>query len=142
VQFYLDVKNGMGLGLAYGEMFAKLGATHMGHQGAAWCGLNQDETLVMMSHENFHRKLGNECFYTALGRPTRSTRMIAEYCLRSADVLLPVAKFKTDGGYTSEGQVIASQFLQATGRVAEGKFLYVDARTGMIACEIARYFEV
>ena len=47
----------------YGDIFERFGIPGMGHQGATWCALNSEGTLVLMAHQNYFRRLDGKYQY-------------------------------------------------------------------------------
>lgn len=129
----------------YGEMFEKLGVPGMGRQGSGWCNLDPDGVLVLMSHQNFYRRIEGKWFYDAPGDdrlPTiaqsaeRSIRLLADYFKPEREILLPVGVFKSDGVIHSDGTHEPSEFLHATGAVYRAKMREFDRNTGRLLCEV------
>jgi len=152
--FVLDFANSTGviiMSYLYGEIFDRLGIKGMGHQGATWCELNSDGTLVLMAHQNYvHKKRGLWQYEMPHKGPmpprgpsaTKSLAMIGSYFAIDRKIILPVAVFVTDGGLRPDGTWEPSVFHHATGDVYEARMQEFDATNGYLLCDIDKRYSV
>jgi hypothetical protein len=131
----------------YGELFERLGIPDMGRQGATWCALNPEGTLVLMAHQNyFHRKTGKWQYEMPPDEPAtprgpsakRSLDMIGAYFAENRKIILPVAVFVTDGALRADGTWGPSEFHYATGDYYEARMKKFERDTGYLLCDIDR----
>lgn len=129
----------------YGEMFERLGILGMGHQGAAWCALDSEGTLVLMAHQNYFRGNGKGKYQyehppddpsTLQGQShKRSLDLIGSYFAEDRKIILLVGVFITDGGPGPDGKRMPSKFRHATGDYYVGRMKRFERETGYLLCD-------
>ncbi len=66
--------------------------------------------------------------------------MIANYFKPGCRILLPIGVFDCDGGWTPEGQHIASKFNHANGDAYKATIREFDAGTAYFICDVGEKF--
>lgn len=136
----------------YGKAFLRMGVKNMGRQGAPWCGLDTDGTLVLMGHQNFfHPKEGGGYEYLDPGAPNEishsasarnSLNKLAEYFEVGRRILIIIGEFHTDGSSDQKGVTAAAKFKDAPGGYYEAKMEEFDHINGMIRCRCIQRCEM